>query len=262
VQGSLIGVGPALRKARERRGVTVDEASRGTKLRADALDALEDERFDALLGEVYVRAALRTYSTYLGLDAEKVLEAYVRGSGARPPPPPEPPEGIRRAIDAARRRGDYAVAIAIVVVIAVAAAALGVLSNRSFAPAAARLRTVSPADAHPSTVIVSVAATHRVQAVVTIDGVQQRAILIQPGESRTFEAEEFLSLRLAHGGARLAVNGTDYGVVGTPEDAWEGTFSPTSIASPSVPGVTGAPSGTVSGSSGSGASGATSSPSA
>ena len=267
MQGSLIGVGPALRKARERRGVTIDEASRGTKLRPDALEALEDERFDDLLGEVYVRAGLRTYATYLGLDANKVLDAYVRGSGAGPPPPPEPPDGIRRAVDAARRRGDYAIAIAIVGVLAVAAAAFGFLSNRSLAPAVARLPTSSPADAHPATVVVSVVAAHRVSAVVTIDGVAQPPILIQPGESRTFEAEEFLSLRLARGGATLAVNGTDFGVVGTPDRPWERTFSPTSIASPSAaaPGApSGAPSapgaGTVP-SGGSGSSGATPSPS-
>ena len=57
---STIGVGPLLRKAREFRGLTIEETARGTKLRADQLRALEEEDFDVLPGDVYVRASLRT----------------------------------------------------------------------------------------------------------------------------------------------------------------------------------------------------------
>jgi cytoskeletal protein RodZ len=232
VQGSLIGVGPALRKARERRGVTIDEASRGTKLRPDALSAMEDERFDELLGEVYVRGGLRTYATYLGLDADKVLDAYAGASGVRPPPPPDPPEGILHKVSAARRRDNYRLAIGLAVVLVVAGIAFGVVSDRNSAPVAARFPAARPADADPSNVVVSVAASHRVEAVVTVDGVQLAPVTIQPGESRTFQGEQFLTLRLGKGGASVAVNGTDLGVVGSTNHPWQGTFSPTSIASP------------------------------
>ncbi|HEY7514717.1 MAG TPA: helix-turn-helix domain-containing protein, partial [Vicinamibacteria bacterium] len=54
---ALIGLGSALRKARERRGVTLDAASRDTKLSVEHLRALEAEDFDALLGDVYVRGS-------------------------------------------------------------------------------------------------------------------------------------------------------------------------------------------------------------
>ncbi|MGZ5300074.1 MAG: helix-turn-helix domain-containing protein, partial [Actinomycetota bacterium] len=53
----MIGVGSALRKARERRGITLDAASRDTKLHIDQLQALEAEDFEALLGDVYVRGS-------------------------------------------------------------------------------------------------------------------------------------------------------------------------------------------------------------
>ena len=49
------GVGSALRRARDVRGLSLDEAARDTRLRVDQLDALEREDFDVLLGEVYVR---------------------------------------------------------------------------------------------------------------------------------------------------------------------------------------------------------------
>ena len=73
MQDSMIGVGSALRKARERRGITLDAASRDTKLHIDQLRALESEDFEALLGDVYVRGSLRTYSQYLGLSPDKVI---------------------------------------------------------------------------------------------------------------------------------------------------------------------------------------------
>src|SRR2546425_7719550 len=83
-QGVLVagtGIGPALRKARLLRGKSIEEASRETRIRAEYLKALEGERFDALLGEVYVRGFLRSYSSYLGLDSDKVLTVYNRHFG-------------------------------------------------------------------------------------------------------------------------------------------------------------------------------------
>lgn len=233
MQGSLIGVGPALRKARERRRVSVDEASRGTKLRADVLEALEDERFDALLGEVYVRGALRTYAGYLGLDPDRVLAAYSSAAGVEAPPPPEPPNQIRRAIGAARRRDNHLLAAVVVVVLVVAAAGFGLLSVRNSAPSHATLPVSgSPATSAPN-VIVGVAASRRVNATVVADGVEQPAVTLQAGETRTFQAEEFLTIRLSPGGvASVSVNGSEFGTVGSTKRPWEETFSPTSIADP------------------------------
>jgi cytoskeleton protein RodZ len=233
VQGSLIGVGPALRKARERRRVTVDEASRGTKLRADVLEALEDERFDALLGEVYVRGALRTYAGYLGLDPDRVLAAYSSAAGVEAPPLPEPPNQIRRAIGAARRRDNHLLAAIVVVVLVVAAAGFGLLSSRNSSPSSATL----PVSGSPATsarnVIVGVAASRRVDANVISDGVEQPAVTLQAGETRTFQAEEFLTIKLSPGGlASVTVNGSEFGTVGSTKRPWEETFSPTSIADP------------------------------
>ena len=103
MQDSMIGVGSALRKARERRGITLDAASRDTKLHIDQLRALESEDFEALLGDVYVRGSLRTYSQYLGLSPDKVIGAYARH--AETPPPPPPPRSSGGSNARWRRRG-------------------------------------------------------------------------------------------------------------------------------------------------------------
>jgi cytoskeletal protein RodZ len=86
VTGPQTGVGSALRRAREVRGLSLDEAARDTRLRTDQLDALERGDFDVLPGEVYVRASLRTYASYLGLDPDKVTDVYARTAEQRRAP--------------------------------------------------------------------------------------------------------------------------------------------------------------------------------
>ncbi len=90
------GIGPALRKARVQRGKSIEEASRETRIRAEYLRALEHEDFDNLLGQVYARGFLRSYSTYLGLDADRVLTVYNRHFGAPAPTLPAPAPGPAR----------------------------------------------------------------------------------------------------------------------------------------------------------------------
>src|SRR3954452_19408148 len=67
-------VGEILQAARERKGVDLHRAERDTKIRAKHLAALESGDYSELPGTVYARGFLRNYATYLGLDAEEVLE--------------------------------------------------------------------------------------------------------------------------------------------------------------------------------------------
>ena len=67
-------LGEVLQAARERKGVDLHRAERDTKIRAKHLAALESGDYTELPGTVYARGFLRNYATYLGLDAEEVLE--------------------------------------------------------------------------------------------------------------------------------------------------------------------------------------------
>ena len=85
--------------------MSLDEAARDTRLRVDQLDALEREDFDVLPGDVYVRASLRTYASYLGLDADKIAGAYARtAEEVEPTAPPAKLGAVERAIAASRIR--------------------------------------------------------------------------------------------------------------------------------------------------------------
>jgi hypothetical protein len=69
-------IGNSLREARERRGIGFAHAEQATKIRGKYLRALEDERFDLLPSETYVKGFLRGYAEYLGLDGQLYVDEY------------------------------------------------------------------------------------------------------------------------------------------------------------------------------------------
>lgn len=82
-----IGIGDALREARERLGRTLQDASQSTRVRTDYLRALEEENFHVIGSDVYAKGFLTTYARYLELDPEPLLERYrhdVQTSGYDP----------------------------------------------------------------------------------------------------------------------------------------------------------------------------------
>ncbi|MDQ4076300.1 MAG: DUF4115 domain-containing protein [Chloroflexota bacterium] len=66
-------IGATLREAREERGLSLAEAEAGTRIRVRFLEALENNQFDELPGELYLRGFLRNYASFLGLDPARLL---------------------------------------------------------------------------------------------------------------------------------------------------------------------------------------------
>ena len=69
-------VGQDLRAARLRRGDDLATVSKCLKIRKDHLEALEEDRVDALPGRTYAVGFVRTYSDYLGLDVVQCVERF------------------------------------------------------------------------------------------------------------------------------------------------------------------------------------------
>jgi cytoskeleton protein RodZ len=69
-------VGQDLRAARLRRGDDLASVSRVLKIRKDHLEALEEDRIEALPGRTYAVGFIRSYSDYLGLDAVQCVERF------------------------------------------------------------------------------------------------------------------------------------------------------------------------------------------
>ncbi len=72
----MFEIGNSLREARLRREIDFAEAESTTKIRGKYLRALEDEQFEILPAQTYVKGFLRTYAEYLGLDGQLYVDEY------------------------------------------------------------------------------------------------------------------------------------------------------------------------------------------
>ena len=84
--------GDTLRQAREDLGASLDDAERETHVHRRYLEALEREEPNALPAAVYTRGFIRTYSQYLGLNPDSMLDLFghQRGSAESPQVRPIP----------------------------------------------------------------------------------------------------------------------------------------------------------------------------
>lgn len=78
--------GAALRRARMRRGVELDQVADVTKISVRFLNCLEAEAFEELPALVYVRGFVTAYARAIGLDTRRVVASYMaRVEAARTP---------------------------------------------------------------------------------------------------------------------------------------------------------------------------------
>ena len=69
------GIGTILKKERESKKITLEQVEEATKIRRKYLEAIENEKFEVLPGEVYVKGFVATYLKYLGIkDRADVAE--------------------------------------------------------------------------------------------------------------------------------------------------------------------------------------------
>lgn len=228
MQRSTVGVGPALRKARLARGVSLPEAARDTKIRPELIQALEEEEFGRLLGDVYVRGALRTYATYLGLSPDKVVSAYTATLADPTPSVQAAPPPVDPAVRMRRRRDNHRLLVMVAATVLVLAAAFGVLSTREPAPAPAELPSAPPVERATLAggIEVSVLARRAVDVTVTVDGAPAQTFSLEPGEGRSFGADQVLRIDLSEGAsAQVTVNGRDLGYPGRADRPWHERYS-------------------------------------
>lgn len=72
----MFEIGNSLREARLRQGLDFPEIEQRTKIRGKYLRALEEEQFDLLPGQTYVKGFLRSYAEYLGLDGQLYVDEF------------------------------------------------------------------------------------------------------------------------------------------------------------------------------------------
>jgi cytoskeletal protein RodZ len=69
-------VGQLLKHLRERKGMSVEEVSRSTRVPVTSVERIEADRFDELPGEVFVRGFLKSYARAVEIEPEEILARY------------------------------------------------------------------------------------------------------------------------------------------------------------------------------------------
>lgn len=72
----MSGIGEQLRKAREAKGLSISDIEKATKIQSRYLEAIENNDFDKLPGDFYVRAFIRQYAQIVGLNGKELLSQY------------------------------------------------------------------------------------------------------------------------------------------------------------------------------------------
>jgi cytoskeleton protein RodZ len=93
--------GLRLKQQREKRGITLEQISKSTKIGTRFLEALEEDQFERLPGGIFNKGFVRAYARCIGLDEEQTITDFLAATGASQPsaaldeppvlqPPPQP----------------------------------------------------------------------------------------------------------------------------------------------------------------------------
>lgn len=223
------GIGAALRAERERRRTSLDAVARGTLVRMDFLELIEEDRLEDLPSGAYARGFIRAYATYLGLDPKPFITSYEQRCGS---PAPELSRVVRRGVrvpPAAQRRA-WKIAVTGASSLIVLLVMLGVFRSGdeptevpSVTSAVARVRSTTPPVTTDAVVRLEVTGDTWVEA--RSDGQSVFGQTMRKGEFKSFKGKNEVVIFIARAGsAQITANGR---ILGTPAEAsYRGVFTP------------------------------------
>ncbi len=148
-----MSVGESLARAREERGLSVDDVSQATRVRTTVIRAIERDEFDVCGGAVYARGHIRSIAHVVGIDPEPLVAEFDRDHGGTPsaivvatPNAVFDPDVMSAT---QRRRPNWGAAMAVALVVICVLAAVQLVSG-SKSPSAARhdvMQTSAPSQA-------------------------------------------------------------------------------------------------------------------
>src|SRR5215472_2473060 len=117
----MFEIGASLREARLKRNLTPADVQKAIRIRDRYLQALEEERWELLPGDAYVKGFLRTYADFLGLDGSLYVDEY-NSRYAQHDEPTLVPERFERRRRPSGSGGVLRTVVIVAVVVAVVAA--------------------------------------------------------------------------------------------------------------------------------------------
>ncbi|NKI42716.1 helix-turn-helix domain-containing protein [Streptomyces sp. LD120] len=231
-------VGESLRQARIEAGLSVEEISAATRVRAPIVQGIEQDDYSRCGGDVYARGHIRTLARAAHLDPDPLIERYDAEHGGRPAPTPATPlfeaERIRRAEP---RRPNWTAAMVAAIVVVIGFVGFTLVngddkgSGNHEAAEGSTPQTSKPGtkpghskdtEAKPDPSESAIAAAPRDKVTVLVDAAEGRSWisakdhngrilfdgLLEKGQKKTFQDKQKIDLILGDAGAiQLMVNG-------------------------------------------------------
>ncbi len=248
-------VGEILRAEREKQGLTVKDIEKSTSIRALYIQAIEDGKYDVLPGEVYLKGFMRNYASFLGLDAQHILNLYRESLTEQAPSPvPPPPAASSPALGPKTERsrsreseekssvGRWLTALVVLAIVGGGAwAAMNYLNPSSPQPAKppqtqvqqsapAQPAPVAPKSAQPAPAAAPIVVTAKYTAScwtqVIADGREVYEGIPRVGDNHTWNANQAMTVKVGNAaGIELTYNGQPQGRLGGDGDVVTRTFS-------------------------------------
>ncbi|MCN9242566.1 helix-turn-helix domain-containing protein [Streptomyces sp. RY43-2] len=231
-------IGLALQQARIAAGLSVDDVSEATRVRAAIVHAIERDDFAPCGGDVYARGHLRALAQAVHLPPEPLLEQYAAEYGGRPEPTPAAPLFEAERIRPERRRPNWTAAMVAAIVVVIGFVGFTMVKGtggQSVKPQGAKgsapsigksvspsPKSSEPAQRSPEPSDSAIAAAPRDKVTVQVSATDGRSWisakdhngrtlfdgLLKQGDSQSFQDKEKIDLVLGDAGAiELYVNG-------------------------------------------------------
>lgn len=220
-------LGEMLREARERKGVSLAEAEKETRIRQRLIKALEEEDYTILPDRIYTKGLLKNYAHYLGLDTSEVMRLFGEEEVTPTPIPP--------ASQALGSPPFLSPDLIVILAIFMALGLLGFWGYRQYlapilipllatptveafppTPEATATRTPLPSPTFTPTEVVITGLRLEIEILtttwleVTVDGEEVFRGLLDAGETHTWSANEVIALHLGNAaGVRAILNGQE-----------------------------------------------------
>ncbi|MFC0598897.1 helix-turn-helix domain-containing protein [Streptomyces palmae] len=232
-------IGRALQQARIHAGLTIEEVSTTTRVRAPLVQSIEEDDFTRCGGDVYARGHVRALARAVGLDPTALVAQYDAEHGGRPEPTVAAPLFEAERIRSEPRRPNWTAAMVAAIVAVVGFVGFTLFTgNGGGEPSPAAHDTPPPRADHspskpadpkpePSDSAIAGVPADKVTVKLTAEKGQSwisaqdhngRLIhegVLRQGDSRTFTDSKRIDLVLGNAGAvQLFVNGKEVKQVG------------------------------------------------
>jgi len=230
-------VGELLRDERERKGLSIKEIENAISIRTLYINAIEEENYKIVPGEVYLKGFIRNYANYLGLNGQEMVNLYRQSQKPISPVTlTETPDNVEALVKKTEqphknnRNYDRWLMISLLAV-CVSGSAWWLLASPKVAtapevqtqtnstPVNQPLPTQSVAPTTPDQakpVVITAKYTEQCWTSVTADGKNIYEGTPKSGDTITWEAQKSISITAGNaGGMDIIYNGQSVGSLGT-----------------------------------------------